>query len=107
MFSIKVKANLSGGITKLRILVQHPMETGRRRDPDTGSIVPAHYIERLIVAHNGRVIIATRLSTAVSRNPHLSFEFRGGAVGDNINVSWQDNRGRSDQQDTLIRTSDT
>jgi sulfur-oxidizing protein SoxZ len=83
------------------------METGRSHDPDTGLIVPAHYIERLIVAHNGRVIIETRLSTAVSRNPHLSFEFRGGSVGDTIRVSWQDNRGRSDQQDTLIRTSDT
>ena len=105
MSSIKVKARLSDGVTRLKILIDHPMHTGRQRDAVTGSIIPAHYIERLTVAHNGHVVIDGQLSTAVSRHPHLSFELRGALAGDSITVSWQDNLGRNDRQEVRVQTA--
>ena len=32
---------------------------------------------------------------AVSKNPYLSFKFKGAAKGDTVKVSWSDNKGES------------
>ena len=103
MTSSRVKARLVDGIARLKILIDHPMLTGRQRDAITGSIIPAHYIERLTITHNGKVVIDSQLSTAVSRHPHLSFELRGAVVGDAIRVTWQDNLGRTGQQEVRVQ----
>lgn len=90
-------------MTQLRVLIEHPMHTGRQKDANTGSLIPPHYIQRLKIEHNGDLLIDCLLSTGVSRDPYLAFRFSGGRAGDKINVSWQDNLGRTDQQETLVR----
>lgn len=97
----KVRAKLVDGITRLRILIDHPMHTGRQKD-SAGTLIPPHFIEHLKIEHNGRVVVDARLSTAVSSNPYLSFRFRGGNSGDTIRISWQDNLGQTDRQETKI-----
>lgn len=99
----RVKAQLVDGNMQLKILIDHPMHTGRQHDPVSGAEIPAHYIVRLTVSHNGRPVIDAQLSTAVSRNPHLTFELRGGAVGDSVQVAWQDNLGLTEHQETRVK----
>ncbi len=38
---IKIRAQIQGDITDIRILLQHPMETGQRKD-ERGQAVAAH-----------------------------------------------------------------
>lgn len=102
MSTLKVRAKYQDGLTLVRILVTHPMETGRRRDEATGERVPAHFIRELRIEHNGKLVVLGELSTAVSKDPYLSFRFRGGAIGDKVRVIWTDNVGQSDRADTLI-----
>jgi sulfur-oxidizing protein SoxZ len=78
------------------------METGRRQDKTSGAIVPAHFIETVKVELEGKLIADCQLSTAVSRDPYLSFRLRGANSGATLQVSWMDNHGGSDRASMLI-----
>ncbi len=86
----------------VRILIEHPMETGRRHDESTGKPVPAHFIKDLNIELNGKRLVQGLLSTAVSRNPYFSFRLNSAKPGDRIRVSWRDNLGKSDSAETQV-----
>jgi sulfur-oxidizing protein SoxZ len=100
--TIKVKVKLSGDLAEVKSLMVHPMETGARKDPDTGAIVPRHHITQLTFANNGVPVMIANCSTAVARNPHFNFSFSGAGPGDTFTVSWVDTRGESDSLDTVL-----
>lgn len=99
---MKIRTKTVDGITTVRLLITHPMETGRRRDETSGAVVPAHYIEELTLEHEGKPVVRCRLSTAVSKDPYFSLRFRGGRPGERIRVSWTDNLGKTESQEALI-----
>jgi len=99
---IKEKAKLSGDIAEIKSLMLHPMETGARKDPDSGELVPAHHITQLTFANNGATVMIANFSTAVSKNPYFSFSFRGAKAGDTMKVSWVDNKGGTDELETVL-----
>lgn len=89
---MKIRASAKDGITEVKVLMNHEMETGQRKD-SSGNIVPAHFITEVTAEHNGRQVLAAQFGTAVSKNPLLAFKFKGGTKGDKITVSWVDNKG--------------
>ena len=89
---MKIRATLKGDVADVRILMMHPMETGQRKD-ERGNLVPPHYIQNVIVTHNGNVVFNADWSQAVSRNPFLGLRVKGAKVGDSISVTWVDNKG--------------
>lgn len=99
---IKIRATQHNDITDIRILMQHPMETGQRKDPASGKPLPAHFIQNFSVSANGKTLIVGQLNTSVSRNPLFAFKAKGLKVGDRISVQWIDNRGEQRQDDSLI-----
>lgn len=103
MSSIKIRTKLHDGKTEIRTLISHPMETGRNRAPETGEFIAAHFIQALIVKHNGEIVIASDLGVGISKNPFFSFQLDGGAVGDKIEIQWTDNLGNQDIAETLIK----
>lgn len=102
MSSIKIRIKPQNGKFLIRLLITHPMETGRRRDSVAGTIVPAHFIETVHVEHNGDLIARCHFGTGVSRDPYLSLRLRGGSPGDRIRVSWIDNLGQSDSAEATL-----
>ena len=99
---MRIRAAASDGVTEVRILMSHPMETGQRRD-SSGELIPAHYITELTAKHNDKVVLTSYMGPSVSTNPYLAFKFNGGASGDTIQVSWVDNKGESRTDDVQIR----
>ena len=89
---IKIRAQMQGDITDLRILMQHPMETGLRKD-DKGQTLPAQFIQSFTVSLNGKPIIDGQLNTSISKNPLFTFKARGVKSGDKLAVTWVDNTG--------------
>ena len=87
---MKIRATLQGDVADVRILMLHPMETGQRKDAK-GQIVPLHFIQSVVVAHNGKTVLDTQWSQAVSRNPFLGLRVKGAKLGDRISVTWTDN----------------
>jgi len=98
---IKIRALIQGEITDIRILLQHPMETGQRKD-DKGQTLAAHFIQTFTVSHNGKPMIDGQLNTSVSKNPLFAFKARGIKAGDKLTVAWQDNAGDKRQDEFTI-----
>lgn len=89
---IKIRVTTQGDVTDIRILMQHPMETGQRKD-EKGQTLPINFIQNFTVSHNGQLLIDGQLNTSVSKNPLFAFKARGIKSGDKLSVSWTDNLG--------------
>lgn len=100
---MKVKARFKDGITRVRLLARHPMETGRRIDPKTNQPIPAHYIQELICEYNGRRVFAVEMGPGISKDPYIAFAFTGGAPDESIRLRWNDNAGDSEVTEATIR----
>lgn len=101
--SIKFRAQARDGITEIRMLVPHPMETGMRKDAETGKTIPADHIRLLVVRINDRLVLEAHLNTAVAKNPVFAFKVRGGKPGDRVRVSWIDARGDQRSDEMLVQ----
>jgi len=98
---MKMRATLGSGYTDVRVLMSHPMETGQRKGPD-GKLVPAHFIQNITVKVNGKTAVEGQISQAISRNPVFSFRIKGGAKGDQIEVSWIDTQGETNKTEAAV-----
>ena len=101
--TIKARAKLSGDSVTVKALFTHIMETGLRKDKKTGEVIPAHYIQEVACTHNGNTVFTALWGPAVSKNPYLSFKFKGAAKGDKVGISWSDNKGGSDAVETAVK----
>ena len=99
---IRIRAQLDGDMTEIKALMRHPMETGQRKDK-AGEPIPAHYIEEVKVTHGDNVVMEAYWGAAVSANPFLALRFEGGAAGDEVTVTWLDNKGEKGEGKTNIR----
>ena len=101
--SIKLKARAENGETTVKALIKHPMETGRRKDKESGELVPAHYIEEVVCSYQGEPLLTSEVGPTISKNPFLSFKFTGGAAGETVELSWKDNKGGSESATATIK----
>jgi sulfur-oxidizing protein SoxZ len=89
---MKIRANVTGDTTEVKVLMSHEMETGQRKDAQ-GKIIPAWFIQSVTATWNDKTVLSAQWGPAVSKNPFLSFRFKGGAKGDKVKITWVDNRG--------------
>lgn len=101
--TIKIRAKASGGVTTVKALITHPMETGLRKNKKTGKLIPAKFISEVNVKHNGTTVLDANWGGAISKNPYLAFKFNGGAKDDSIELTWTDNSGATDSMSGKIR----
>lgn len=99
--AIKIRAQIQDEIADIRVLMQHPMETGQRKD-DKGQMLPAHFIQTFTVALNGKPLVEGQLNTSVSKNPLFTFKARGVKAGDKLSVTWTDNTGARRQDEATL-----
>ena len=100
--SIRVRATSSGDTTEVQALIQHPMDSGFIKDAK-GELIPAHFIQQLTFEHNGKTVFLADWGPAVSKDPYVKFAFKGGAKGDELKISWTDNKGGTDQTTAKIQ----
>ena len=90
---MRIRASVdASGVTEVKVLMSHEMETGQRKDAQ-GKIIPAWYIQNVTATHNGKTVLAAEWGPAVSKNPFLSFRFKGAQKGDKVQITWIDNKG--------------
>ena len=98
---MKIRAASKEGVTEVKVLISHEMETGQRKDA-AGALVPAWFITELTAKHNDKVVLTSEFGPSVSKNPYLAFKFKGGAKDDKIVVSWKDYKGESRSDEAVI-----
>jgi sulfur-oxidizing protein SoxZ len=98
---MKIRANLVGDSTEVKVLMMHEMETGQRKDAQ-GKTIPAWFIETVTATWNGKTVLSAQWGPAVAKNPFIAFKFKGGAKGDKIQVAWVDTRGEKRTDEATI-----
>jgi sulfur-oxidizing protein SoxZ len=98
---MRIRAIEKNGITEVKVLMSHEMETGQRKD-GTGKIVPAWFIQTVSFKHKDKEVFSAQFGTSISKNPLLSFRFRGAEKGDKIVVNWVDNHGDKRQDEAAV-----
>jgi sulfur-oxidizing protein SoxZ len=92
--TMKMRAKLNGEVTEVKVIISHPMETGRKKD-DAGQIIPAHFIQLVTATLNEKPVLEMQWGTGISKNPYLTFHLKGAKVGDKVAVTWFDNLGKT------------
>ena len=98
---MKMRAKLNGEVTEVKVIISHPMETGRKKD-DAGQIIPAHFIQLVSATLNDKPVLEMQWGTGISKNPYLTFHLKGAKVGDKIVVTWFDNLGNTGTGEVMI-----
>lgn len=89
---MRIRAQASGPKATVRVLMNHPMESGQRKDA-SGAVVPAWFIREVTVRLNGKPVLAAQWGPSVAKNPFLQFELKGAKAGDTVSITWLDNHG--------------
>ena len=77
-----------GEAVEVRILIQHPMETGFRRDAN-GQRVARNVLHSFACRYNGVEVFRATLSSGIAANPPLRFFFRADKSGE-LEFWWLD-----------------
>lgn len=76
---------------EIRVLVQHPMETGYRRDLN-GQSIPINIVDKLVCRIGGREVFSAELGSGMAANPYIVF-YAVAEQGGEVEVEWSDDRG--------------
>ena len=99
---IKIRAKAKDGMVTVKSLMNHPMETGLRKDKKTGKKIPAHFIQEVIAKAGDKMVMEAYWGGAISKNPYLSFKYSG-SKGDMLTLSWIDNQGNSETASAKVK----
>lgn len=101
--TIKIRSKRLDNFTLIRTLIAHPMETGKKKNEETGILIPAHFIQTLTFQLNDKILSECQMGFGVSKNPFFSYRIRSANAGDTVTISWQDNLGYSDTEEHIIQ----
>jgi len=99
---MRIRATMAGDVADVKVLMNHPMETGTRKDGKTGQMVPAHFIQEVTASVNGKTVLNAEIGPAISKNPFLGFKVKGAKAGDTVAVNWVDNKGDKNSTEAKI-----
>jgi sulfur-oxidizing protein SoxZ len=97
---MKIRATAQGDTVEVRVLMQHEMETGQRKDAQ-GKTIPAWHIQQVTATANGKTVLSAQWGPAISKNPFLSFKYKG-AKGDKLQITWTDNKGDKRTDEAVV-----
>lgn len=98
---MRIRATMQGDVADVKVLMNHEMETGQRKD-SAGKVIPAHHITEVTASLNGKPTMKAMWGPAISRNPFLSFKLKGAQKGDKVSISWVDNKGDTRTDEAVI-----
>jgi len=93
--AIKIRATLQGDVVDVKALMNHMMETGMRKDPASGQVIPAHFIRQVVATINGKTVVDAQWGPSVSKNPVFGFKVKGAKAGDKVAIKATDSKGET------------
>ncbi len=99
---MKVRAKEKDGVVSIKVLMSHPMESGRRKDKKSGKLIPAHFIKTVTITANGKAVLTADWTGSISKNPYLACKYSG-AKGDKVKVAWVDNQDKTAEKEVAVK----
>ncbi len=93
----------SGEEFQVRLLIQHPMETGFRRDVN-GDVIEGNLLEALTLEFEGQSVFTARTMNALTANPFLVFVVSIKQSG-RFNARWRDQMGNEGSISASVRVA--
>jgi sulfur-oxidizing protein SoxZ len=100
--TIRVRAISGSEATEVQALIQHPMDSGYVKDAK-GDLIPPHFFQQVTFEHDGKTVFLANWGPAVSKDPYVKFSFKGANKGDDLKISWVDNKGTTDTTTAKIQ----
>ena len=100
---MKIRANATGDSTEVKVLMNHEMETGQRKDRD-GKTIPRNIINTFTATFNGKEVFKADMQPGISANPYMAFHMRVPGPGD-LELSWLDDSGAKVVEKVKINVS--
>lgn len=88
---------------EVRVLIQHPMETGYRFDAD-GTAVAKNVIHTLTVHFQSQLVWRAQLGTGVAANPYFQFWLKVPDSGE-LRVTWLDDQNQGASESRRVRVA--
>ena len=80
-----------GEVVRIQMVITHPMESGGRRDPQTGQTIPAYHLTKLEIFFNNNLLTAIDMGGGLSANPFVGITMKAEQSGV-IKIVYQDNK---------------
>jgi len=98
----RLRATLHAEHTEVRVLLIHPMTSGRSVNKVLDVSSP-HFIQDIHCWRNDETMLTVKCGPATAENPYFSFRLVGGELGDKIKVRWVDNLGEKGAVQALVK----
>jgi sulfur-oxidizing protein SoxZ len=93
----------AGESFQVRLLIQHPMETGFRRDVN-GDVHATNLLESLSMDFEGQTVFVAHAMNALTANPSLAFQVSIKQSG-RFNARWKDMQGNAGSISASVRVA--
>ncbi|MBT3504504.1 MAG: thiosulfate oxidation carrier complex protein SoxZ [Piscirickettsiaceae bacterium] len=97
----RLRATLRVGHTAVRVLLIHPMSSGRSVN-NSPAVSGLHFIQDIRCWRNDEPMLEVKCGSATAENPYFAFRLMEGEIGDKIKVRWVDNMGQKGVVETLV-----
>jgi sulfur-oxidizing protein SoxZ len=81
-----------GEVMEIKTLIQHPMESGFRRD-NVGAVIPREIINKFVCTYGGVEVFSADLHPGTAANPYIAFHTVATESGDMV-FTWTDDKGQ-------------
>ena len=96
----KIKAKLKDGIVEVKALATHPMLSYQEAERAKKEV---NFITYVVAKVADKVVFEASTSQFLSKDPYIKFSFKGGNVGDTIELTWKDLKGNTDVSTEVIK----
>lgn len=90
-----------GEVFEVKTLVTHVMETGRRKDKDSGQFLPRDILNGLTVTYGGKEVLKSVWHPGLSPNPYTAFYVTADKSGPMV-LTWTDDAGETYTKEVAI-----
>ena len=94
----------AGEVVTIKSLISHPMESGQRKNRQTGELIPRKIINKFVVTFNGEEVVSVAIEPAVSANPYFQFDMKVPESG-TVRFEWTDDDGTVYDLEKKIKVS--
>lgn len=99
--TITLRCRYRNGITDVRCRILHTMNANLCQDEEESEEKP-HFIQKVLFEHNGETVATFHVGPGISDDPFFNVGIKETKKGDQIRVSWVDNKGESDAAEVTI-----